>query len=468
MTVIESTAQLQLAAPQPREAPWGLYVHIPFCRRVCPYCDFNVYARQEPLIPRYLAAVRRELALLADRWGRGPVRTIYLGGGTPSLLTPHQVAELLDAIAAIFVLVDQPEVTLEANPETVDTEKLAGYRAAGVNRLSLGVQTLVPQGLKVLGRAHRPETPVAAYRAARATGFRNVNLDLIYGWPGQTRDQWEQDLATVLSWQPEHLSLYALTIEPGTPYERAVRRGILRPLDDDVVAELAELAMEQLEKHGYLHYELSNWARAGCSRSIHNTIYWRNGFYLGVGAGAHGYLGGIRTVNERLPARYIARVEAGDLPIADMESIDPRTELVETMMLGLRLVADGISADLPLEGLAQLVTTVDLVKRRLNPPLDVIGVVLTMFDARTRLALQVVQEVRRVFGARAFRTVIPRAVRLAEAPSHGQTIFEYDPSSRAATAYAELGRELLDRLGLPATCEPLAVAHDGSPSESRG
>jgi len=344
MTVIEYTAQLQLAAPQPREAPWGLYVHIPFCRRVCPYCDFNVYARQEPLIPRYLAAVRRELALLDDRWGRGPVRTIYLGGGTPSLLTPFQVAELLDAIAAIFVLVGQPEVTLEANPETVDTEKLAGYRAAGVNRLSLGVQTLVPQGLKVLGRAHRPETPVAAYRAARATGFRNVNLDLIYGWPGQTRDQWEQDLATVLSWQPEHLSLYALTIEPGTPYERAVRRGILRPLDDDVVAELAELAMEQLEKRGYLHYELSNWARAGCSRSIHNTIYWRNGFYLGVGAGAHGYLAGIRTVNERLPARYIARVEAGDLPTADMESIDPRTELVETMMLGLRLVADGISA----------------------------------------------------------------------------------------------------------------------------
>jgi oxygen-independent coproporphyrinogen-3 oxidase len=332
------------SAPQPRESPWGLYVHIPFCRRVCPYCDFNVYARQEALLPDYLAALTRELELVAAQWGRGPLQTVYLGGGTPSLLDPAQVATLLETVARTFALLPDAEVTLEANPETVDVAKLAGYRAAGVQRLSIGVQTLAAHGLKVLGRAHRPETPGQAYRAARAAGFTNVNVDLIYGWPGQTRQDWLTDLRTVLAWEPEHLSLYALTIEPGTPYERGVRRGVLRPLDDDTVAELAELAMETLAAHGYEHYEISNWARERAYRSQHNQIYWRNGWYIGAGAGAHGYLGGVRTVNERLPARYIARVQRGELPIVEAETIDARTEVIETLVLGLRLVADGVSA----------------------------------------------------------------------------------------------------------------------------
>ncbi|MDW8060241.1 MAG: radical SAM family heme chaperone HemW [Thermomicrobium sp.] len=344
MTSTLTDTRTLAAAPQPRDAPWGLYVHVPFCRRICPYCDFNVYARQEALVPAYLAAVARELALVAERWGRGPVATIYLGGGTPSLLEPAQVAALLDAIAGTFAVLPGAEVTLEANPETVDRAKLAGYRAAGVDRLSIGVQTLAPHGLKVLGRAHRPETPEQAFRAARAAGFANVNLDLIYGWPGQTREDWSRDLATVLAWEPEHLSLYALTIEPGTPYERGVRRGVLRPLDDDTVAELAETASETLAAHGYEQYELSNWARGRAYRSRHNQIYWRNGWYVGAGAGAHGYLGGVRTVNERLPASYIERVERGELPVVAAEPIDRRTEIVETMILGLRLVADGISA----------------------------------------------------------------------------------------------------------------------------
>ncbi|MCX2726656.1 radical SAM family heme chaperone HemW [Thermomicrobium sp. 4228-Ro] len=334
----------QTSAPQPRDAPWGLYIHIPFCRRICPYCDFNVYARQEPLIPAYLAALTRELELIAARWGRGPLQTIYLGGGTPSLLEPGQIAAVLEAIARTFDVLPGAEVSLEANPETVDRNKLAGYRSAGVNRLSIGVQTLAPHGLKVLGRAHRPEMPERAFRAARDAGFENVNLDLISGWPGQTRADWLHDLSTVLSWEPEHLSLYALTIEPGTPYERGVQRGVLRPLDDDAVAELAELAMDLLAQRGYEHYEVSNWARERSFRSRHNQIYWRNGWYIGAGAGAHGYLGGIRMVNERLPARYIERVRAGDLPVREEEPIDPRTEAIETMILGIRLVTDGISA----------------------------------------------------------------------------------------------------------------------------
>ncbi len=342
--MLQPTIALDIPAPQPRSAPWGLYIHIPFCRRVCPYCDFNVYARQESLIPAYLAAVTTELQLLAERWGRVPIQTVYLGGGTPSLLTPDQVAGVLDTVDQLFDLAAGAEVTLEANPETVDVERLTGYRLAGVNRLSLGVQTLQRHGLKVLGRAHRPETPEQAFRAARAAGFSNVNLDLIYGWPGQTREDWLADLRAVLAWEPEHLSLYALTIEPGTPYERGVQRGVLRPLDDDAVAELAETAMELLDRHGYEHYEVSNWARGRAYRSQHNQVYWRNGWYIGVGAGAHGYLGGVRTVNEKLPARYIERALSGTLPVSESEAIDPRTEVIETMILGIRLLADGISA----------------------------------------------------------------------------------------------------------------------------
>jgi len=344
MSTLLAATPTQFAAPQPREAPWGLYIHIPFCRRVCPYCDFNVYARREQLIPAYLSALAREFELVASRWGNGPVQTIYLGGGTPSLLEPGQVATLLDTIARTFVVLPGAEVTLEANPETVDTAKLVGYRSAGVNRLSIGAQTLAPHGLKVLGRAHRPEMLEQAYRAARQAGFDNVNLDLIYGWPGQTREDWLHDLATVLAWEPEHLSLYALTIEPGTPYERGVQRGVLRPLDDDAMAELAELAMDLLPQHGYEHYEISNWARGSVFRSRHNQIYWRNGWYIGAGAGAHGYLGGIRTVNERRPERYIERLHLGELPIQEVETIDPCTEAIETMLLGLRLVTDGIAA----------------------------------------------------------------------------------------------------------------------------
>lgn len=331
-------------APQAREEPLGLYIHIPFCRRVCPYCDFNVYARHEHLIPAYLAALQRELVLWAQRLDRTPIQTIYLGGGTPSLLEPAQVAALLETVYGSFQVLAGAEVTLEANPETVDLAKLAGYRAAGINRISLGVQTLRPHGLKVLGRAHRPETPQTALAAARAAGFENVNLDLIYGWPGQTRADWLRDLGAVLAWEPEHVALYALTIEPGTPYERGVRRGVLRPLDDDAVVELAEVAMDGLAARGYEQYEISNWARSTRWRSRHNLIYWRNGFYLGAGAGAHGYLQGVRMVNERLPQRYIERVMRDESAVDQTEVIDPRTEVIETMMLGLRLVADGISA----------------------------------------------------------------------------------------------------------------------------
>lgn len=332
-------------APLPDDAPLGLYVHIPFCARICPYCDFNVYARQERLVTPYVRALEREMFLLRQRLGPVQVATIYFGGGTPSLLPPDAIARLITAAREQFEVVPDAEVDLEANPESAHPENLAGYREAGVTRLSIGVQTLHPRGLKVLGRAHRPHVPEQALLAAREAGFTNVNMDFIYGWPGQTLEDWARDLETALSWQPEHLSLYALTVEPGTPYERGVARGVLVLPDEDTVAEMAELADGMLAGAGWIHYEVSNWARQPEWASRHNQIYWKNGRYLGVGAGAHAYIGNTRSSNERLPARYIGLVREGLLPIASEETIDAETAMTETMILGLRLLDQGVSAE---------------------------------------------------------------------------------------------------------------------------
>jgi len=339
-----TTAIECLPAPLPGEAPLGLYIHVPFCKRVCPYCDFNVYARQEWLVPDYVQALIREMELVRDELGSMRIASMYFGGGTPSLLPPGSVARLIEAAHQCFDLDPQAEIDLEANPESAHLEKLLGYREAGVTRLSIGVQTLHPRGLKVLGRAHRAHVPEEAMAAARAAGFTNVNLDFIYGWPGQVLEDWELDLDTALAWQPEHLSLYALTLEPGTPLARAVERGLLSVPDDDVVAEMAELAEAKLTAAGWTHYEVSNWARSPGLVSRHNLIYWKNGSYLGLGAGAHGYVGHVRSSNERLPARYIKLVQEGRLPVVSQETIDSRTEMTETMMLGLRLLEEGVSA----------------------------------------------------------------------------------------------------------------------------
>lgn len=336
---------LTMRAPFSNDAPLGLYIHIPFCARVCPYCDFNVYARQERLIPAYVEALVREMDLLHERLGSVAVMTIYFGGGTPSLLPPEAVARLIQAARERFAVEPDAEIDLEANPESAREDNLAGYREAGVNRLSIGVQTLHARGLKVLGRAHKPHVPEQALAAARSAGFTNVNLDFIYGWPGQTLEDWERDLDIALAWQPEHLSLYALTLEPGTPMQRAVERGVLTVPDDDAVAEMAELAEAKLAAAGWLHYEVSNWARCPELASRHNQIYWKNGRYIGLGAGAHAYLGNTRSSNERLPARYIELVRDGRLPVVFEETIDPRTEMTETMILGLRLLEEGVSAE---------------------------------------------------------------------------------------------------------------------------
>lgn len=339
-------------APSPPDAPLGLYIHIPFCAHICPYCDFNTYAGQESLIPRYVAAVERDIERQGTELGGRAAATIFFGGGTPSLLPPEAITRLVRACRAAFDLSPDAEITLEANPNSLDQAYLAGLREAGVNRLSIGVQTLHRRGLRVLGRMHEAADAEAAFRAARQAGFDNVSLDLIFGWPGQTLAGWEEDLERVLAWEPDHLSLYSLIIEPGTPMADAVSRGILHPATDDEAADMYEAAIAMLERAGWVHYEVANWARRSPAdvtsvslperASRHNVIYWRNGEYAAFGAGAHARIGDRRMMSHLLPARYIEAIETEQSPISNEERLTREIAMGETMMLGLRLLCEGV------------------------------------------------------------------------------------------------------------------------------
>lgn len=343
---IASPTIKQLSVPLPATSAAGIYVHVPFCRRICPYCDFNTYAGQEGLIPAYVDAVVSEIGMSASPASQvsDGAPTLYFGGGTPSLLSPDQIGRIVAAARERLHLRDDAEVSMEANPETLDVAYLRGLREVGVNRLSLGVQSQQRTGLRVLGRGHSSVHARQAVEAAREAGFDNISLDFIFGWPGQTPDAWEADLRTILDWEVEHVSLYSLIVEPGTPMENAVRRGILITLDDDTVADLFDRAAEVLGDAGWEHYEISNWAREPHFRSRHNQLYWQNGPYHGIGAGAYGTLGHIRASNLLLPKAYNEAIRTGRLPRATSESISPETEIGETMMLGLRLLVDGVSA----------------------------------------------------------------------------------------------------------------------------
>ncbi|MBA2755424.1 MAG: radical SAM family heme chaperone HemW [Chloroflexia bacterium] len=335
------------AAPAAPDEPIGIYLHVPFCAHICPYCDFNTYAGagQMALVPRYVAAMGREIARQGEEHGHPAAGTIFIGGGTPSLLTPDQIGEVIAACRDAFDLLPGAEVTMEANPNGLDAATAAGFAAAGVTRLSLGVQTVHRRGLRTLGRQHEADDARAAYVAARQAGFTSVSLDLIFGWPGQTLDGWRDDLDAVLAWPdggPDHLSLYSLIVEPGTPFADAVARGILRPLDDDASADLYELAMARLDEAGFEHYEVANWARTPADRSRHNVTYWRNGSWAGIGAGAHGQWPGRREMEHLLPRTFIEAIEAGQSPVSNLDEVTPRMAMGETMMLGLRLIRDGV------------------------------------------------------------------------------------------------------------------------------
>ena len=303
--------------------PYALYLHIPFCRQRCSYCDFNTYTTLNDLQPAYVAALAAEMrqvgALAAEAGEPRPnVRTVFFGGGTPSLLTVEQVAHLLGAARSTFALDDAAEITMEANPGTVSAGWLTAVRALGVNRLSFGVQSALPSELALLGRAHDFAAAVEAVAMATAAGFDNLNLDLIYGLPGQSVADWTQTLDAVLALAAAtpavaHISLYCLTIEPGTPMQRWLHGGTIVAPDADTAADQYELAGERLAAAGFGHYEISNWARPG-RECRHNVVYWRNEPYLGLGAGAHGLAGGYRYQVVRQPRGYVRRMASASSP----------------------------------------------------------------------------------------------------------------------------------------------------------
>ena len=334
--------------------PLSLYLHIPFCTHRCGYCDFNTYAGLEALMPAYVEALIDEAEMLAQAAGqRLPVHTIFFGGGTPSLLPAEDIREILNVLRIAYTLADNVEISLEANPGTLNLEKLQGLKTAGINRLSFGVQSASPEELRLLERQHDFEDVIQAVAWARQAGFDNLNLDWIFGLPGQSLASWQRNLELAISLNPEHLSLYALSIEHGTPFKDLATRGLLPDIDPDLAADMYELAAERLGRAGYSHYEISNWARPGPGgRPLacrHNLQYWFNLPYAGLGAGAHGYLGGQRTANVLSPAAYIQRVKAGKAgpfprtpATASLQPVDVGREMGETMMMGLRLVEVGV------------------------------------------------------------------------------------------------------------------------------
>jgi oxygen-independent coproporphyrinogen-3 oxidase len=318
-----------------------LYAHIPFCPVKCDYCAFVTHIGSDKLIERYVAAVVREAVSHAVAGRPGPLQTVYLGGGTPSMLSADQVSDLLGAFRTSFGVAPSAEVTIEAHPATIDREKLTGYLRAGVNRISFGVETLVPKELRALGRIDRQGLPTDALEEARRAGFHNIAADLMYGIPLQTTESWVKSLDRLLESEPNHLSLYPLSIEPNTAFQRRLKRHDLALPDDDLVVEMYGVACEILEDAGYEHYEVGSWCRPG-QQSQHNLAYWHNREYFGLGVGAHGYVRSHRTVNVRQTVRYINRLEAGSDPADETEPVDPNTQRVETIMLGLRLLSEGL------------------------------------------------------------------------------------------------------------------------------
>lgn len=352
-----------VAAPRPTPGPFsdqpgestgaGLYLHVPFCRHRCGYCDFNTYAGLDEQMPRYVAALRADLvrvaaggppALAPPGSGAGPAwplfTSVFIGGGTPTLLPAADLAGLLGLARRVLPVAADAEVTVEANPETVTVDSLAVLAEAGVNRLSIGAQSFAPRVLAFLDRRHDPESPLRAVEAARAAGIGRVNLDLIYGAPAEDEVDWRRALDTAVRAAVGHVSAYALTVEPNTPYAARIRAGAQAAPDEDAQAARMGLADARLVAAGFERYEISNWARPG-RRGRHNLTYWTGGDYLGVGAGAHGHWAGRRWWSLRSPPRYADAALSGDRTTAGDEVLDAATRRTERLMLGLRL-SDGV------------------------------------------------------------------------------------------------------------------------------
>ena len=355
-------------------SPPSIYLHVPFCVHRCAYCDFNTYAGQESLIPAYVDSLIREINFIGPPITnyQSPITTIFFGGGTPSLLSGPQLASVMDALRAAFAFSPHLEATIEANPGTTSPEFLRHIREAGINRISFGVQSANPEELRTLERSHNFFDVINSIKWARQAGFRNLNLDLIYGLPEQTLASWKSTLQRVADLHPEHISAYALTLEHGTPFGRWSQRGLLPLPDPDLAADMYEFAEEFLGANGYVHYEISNWAidrrpmtedrlpqspvfRLPSHACRHNLQYWRSLPYLGLGAGAHGYAGGYRYSNVLRIKTYIERFSNLQLPISNYQfPLTPavvnhhrqteRDDMNEYMLNNLRLLIEGVSA----------------------------------------------------------------------------------------------------------------------------
>lgn len=325
---------------------FGLYLHIPFCARRCPYCDFAIHiGASESFVGDYVAALKREIEIAGknEAANKRQLTSIFFGGGTPTFLESGVLASLLDLIRDNFLLAPDVEITIEANPENLEWQKLQTLRAAGFNRLSLGVQSLDDEALKFLGRVHRAADVEAGVLRAREIGWNNISLDLIYAVPHQPPESWRRTLERSTQLTIEHISCYSLTIEDDTAFGRRAAKGILLPVIDDAQADQMQDAQEILQNAGFARYEISNYARPNFE-SKHNRNYWNGGDYLAVGCGAHGHLNGTRWWNERDAEKYVACMQSANSARAGQEILTPRQRLDEMVMLGLR-TREGFSFD---------------------------------------------------------------------------------------------------------------------------
>ncbi len=324
----------------------GIYLHVPFCHSRCNYCDFNTYVGLNDLYEPYVRALQEEIRRGPELYGntlakRPPAETIFFGGGTPSLLKPEWIGDLIRTCREVFDMRADAEVTIECNPGTVELDYLAALRTQGANRLSFGAQSADAGELKLLGRAHAFADVGSAMTAARTAGFESINLDLIFGLPHQSLDSWKRTMEATLALRPDHVSLYALIIEQGTPMHDWVRRGDVPYPDPDVAADMYDHAEATMRAAGFTHYEISNWALPG-HECAHNVIYWRNWPFYGFGAGAHSSSVQRRWWNVRRPADYVGRIQRGESVEMGYEDINAVTSRGETMMMGLRLLEEGI------------------------------------------------------------------------------------------------------------------------------
>jgi putative oxygen-independent coproporphyrinogen III oxidase len=335
------------------QRPLGIYVHVPFCTTRCGYCDFNTYTAgelgAEPGASRagYVAAAISELELAARVLGPDApaISTIFVGGGTPTVLPPDDLGRLIAVVSDRFGIAEDAEVTTESNPESIDAAGLYRLRELGFNRISFGMQSVVPQVLATLDRIHSPGRPQQAIAEAKAAGFANTSLDLIYGTPGESAADWRASLDAALAASPEHISAYALIVEEGTRLAARIRRGELSPPDDDDLADKYLIADQRLALAGYQAYEVSNWSSDSATRCRHNLGYWRSDHWWGIGPGAHSHVGGVRWWNVKHPRAYASRLADGLSPAHAREVLTPENRRVERILLELRL-ADGLTTSL--------------------------------------------------------------------------------------------------------------------------